>query len=437
MTLTTTSSLPLSGTYTVPGDKSLAHRAALFAALAEGESVVGAYPLSGVTRAMLDALTAFGVPWSVHNGTLTVSGVGLHGLRAPVAAVNCRNSATTIRLLAGAAAAAGVPCILDGSAGLRRRPMDRITLPLRAMDVAIDAAAGGGAPLVLRARPADRPLTARNHDLHVASAQVKSCLLLAALAADKPVTVSEPGPSRDHSERMLRAMGVTLRRDTHAHRVTLTPPTAPLQPLRTELAGDISTAAFLIVAAACIPGSDIILRGVGVNPTRTGLIDALLAMGADITLSPLGERSGEPVADIRVRAVPLHGIRIEGDLVVRMIDEFPVFAVAAAAATGVTEVRDATELRHKESDRISRLCAELTVVGVDVSEQADGFTIRGAPFDGGTVDAHGDHRIAMALAVAGWISRHGVTVRHAEIIDESFPDFVTVCKDLGAAVTTT
>ncbi len=436
MTLTTTPSPPLTGSYTLPGDKSLAHRAALFAALAEGESVIGAYPLSGVTRAMLDALTAFGVAWSVSDGTLTVRGVGLRGLRPPATAVDCRNSATTIRLLAGAAAAAGVPCILDGSAGLRRRPMDRITAPLRAMGVAIDAAPGGGAPLVIGARPAGTPLAARDHDLPVASAQVKSCLLLAALAADGPVTVGEPGPSRDHTERMLGAMGVKILCDARAHRVTLTPPTAPLRPLRTELAGDLSTAAFLMVAAACVPGSDVTLRGVGVNPTRTGLLDALRAMGADIAVSPPCDRSGEPVADLRVRAAPLRGIRVDGDLVVRMIDEFPVFAVAAAAASGVTEVRDAAELRHKESDRISRLCAELAAVGVDVDEHPDGFTIRGAPFTGGTVDAHGDHRIAMALAVAGWISRGGITVRHAEILGESFPDFVAVCKRLGAAVAT-
>ncbi len=433
MDLSTTRSAPLSGSYTLPGDKSLAHRSALFAALAEGESRIGSFPLSGVTRAMLDALTAFGIPWSVTDGTLAVTGSGLHGLQPPAAAVNCGNSATTIRLLAGAAAAAGIPCTLDGSAGLCRRPMDRVTEPLRAMGVALSAAPGGGAPLILEGRQPTSRLTACTLTLPVASAQVKSCLLLAALAADGPVTICEPGPSRDHTERMLRAMGVAVRIDPASHGVTLAPPTAPLRPLHANLAGDISTAAFLIVAATLIPGSDITLCGVGVNPTRTGILDALRAMGADITESDRRDWSGEPVADLRVRAAPLSGTRVAGDLVVRMIDEFPIFAVAAACAAGVTEVREAAELRHKESDRIGRLCAELVGIGVAVSEHPDGFTIRGGPIAGGAVNAHGDHRIAMALAVAGWLSQTGVTVRNAEILAESFPDFVPVFTRLGAA----
>lgn len=436
MTLTTSRAPALKGTYTLPGDKSLAHRAALFAALAEGESVINGFPLSGVTRAMLDALTAFGVPWSVIDGTLTVTGKGLHGLRSPAVPVDCRNSATTIRLLAGAAAAAGVCCTLDGSAGLRRRPMNRITDPLQAMDVAIETAPNGGAPLRLAGRSPAVRLTACNQSLPVASAQVKSCLLLAALAADGPVTISEPGPSRDHTEIMLAAMGVDISREPLAHRVTLTPPAAPLKPLRTELAGDISTAAFLIVAATIIPGSDVTLCGVGMNPTRIGLLEVLRAMGADITESNQTQRLGEPVADLRIRSACLTATRIDGDLVVRMIDEFPVFSIAAACAAGVTEVREATELRHKESDRISRLCTELVACGVDVSEHPDGFSIRGGTITGGTVDAHGDHRIAMSLAVAGWVSHDGITVRNAEILTESFPDFVPVFTRLGAAMST-
>jgi 3-phosphoshikimate 1-carboxyvinyltransferase len=436
MILHTSRSQPLTGSYTLPGDKSLAHRSALFAALAEGESVIGAFPLSGVTRAMLDALTAFGVPWTFDDGTLTVTGLGLRGLRPPAAAVTCRNSATTIRLLAGAVAAAGIPCSLDGSEGLRRRPMNRVTEPLRAMGVVIETAPGDGAPLVIHGRPPGVRLTACHHALPVASAQVKSCLLLAALAADGPVTLSEPGPSRDHTERMLHAMGVDIRCDPAAHAVSLTPPTDPLRPLRADLAGDISTAAFLIVAATVIPGSDITLIGVGVNPTRTGILDALRAMGADIVEWNPRERSGEPVADIRVRAAPLIGTRVAGDLVVRMIDEFPVFAVAAACAAGLTEVSEAVELRHKESDRIGLLCAELAGVGVDIAERPDGFAIRGGPIRGGSVDAHGDHRIAMALAVAGWVSQTGIAVRRAAILAESFPDFVPVFSRLGAAIRT-
>ncbi|NLL82826.1 MAG: 3-phosphoshikimate 1-carboxyvinyltransferase [Lentisphaerae bacterium] len=434
MTLTTTLSPPLRGSYTLPGDKSLAHRAALFAALATGKSVIESFPLSGVTQAMLDALTAFGVEWSYNAGTLYVLGRGIYGLQRPSEPVNCRNSGTTIRLLIGAAAAAGVPCTLDGSEGLRRRPMSRVTEPLQTMGVAITTAANGCAPLVLAARAATTPLKGATIQLPVASAQVKSCLLLAALAAAEPVTITEPGPSRDHTERMLTAMSVTVRHDTTINRVTLTPPLEPLKPLHSKLAGDISTAAFLIVAATIIPGSDITLCGVGVNHTRTGIIEALTAMGADITITPQPDRSGEPVADLHIRHAPLKGITVSGDLVVRMIDEFPIFAIAAAAATGQTIVRDAAELRHKESDRISRLCNELKSIGVTATEHPDGFSIAtGAPF-GGVVDTHGDHRLAMSLAVAGWISQRGVTVKNADIMTESFPDFTKVALKLGATV---
>jgi 3-phosphoshikimate 1-carboxyvinyltransferase len=272
--------------------------------------------------------------------------------------------------------------------------------------------------------------------LPVASAQVKSCLLLAALAADGPVAIREPGPSRDHTERLLRGMGVEIEMDTACHSVRLHPPGAPLPPLRLVLPGDFSSAAFFIVAAAIVPGSDLLIRGVGLNPTRTGLLDALLAMGANIERCSEYEVGGEPVGDLRVRAAGLRATTVHGDLVVRMIDEFPAFAVAAACAEGRTEVREAAELRHKESDRVSALCSEMLRVGVAIRERADGFAVEGGSIYGGTAASCGDHRLAMSLALAGLAARRPVTVQQADIMGESYPSFLCTLARLGANVVT-
>lgn len=422
---------PLNGTCSLSGDKSLSHRAALFAALAEGESVIDRFLVSGVTRAMLNALGALGVAWRLDGARLTVQGRGLRGFTPSAAPLDCGNSATTIRLLAGALAAAGTPCTLDGSAGLRRRPMDRITAPLLRMGVPV-ATSGGCAPLTLAARAATLPLTALEETLPVASAQVKSCLILAALAAGGVSTLREPGPSRDHTERMLAAMGAEIRAEGLT--VKVAPLRRPLAPLRMTLPGDISSAAFLLVAAALVPGSEICVCDVGVNPTRTGIIDVLREMGARITVENPRVVAGEPVGDIRLAAAPLKAVCVGGDTVVRMIDEFPVFAVAACFACGVTEVREAEELRYKETDRISVLCGELKALGVRVSERRDGFTIEGGTLAGGACDARGDHRLAMSLALAGLSAPSPVTVHHAEILNESFPDFAGQLKSLGATV---
>ena len=433
MQLTVHPGNPLRGEVTVPGDKSLSHRAALFAALAQGESVIDRFLVSGVTRAMLDALTPLGVAWQVKDERLTVCGAGLDGLRPPAAPLDCRNSATTIRLLAGAIAGAGLETTLDGSAGLRRRPMGRIVEPLRRMGLEISAAASGGAPLHLRGRLPDQKLRAIEHVLPVASAQVKSCLLLAALNGDGPTVIREPGPSRDHTERMLRAMGVRIENPV-TNVVVLHPPSAPLRPLRLQLAGDISAAAFLIVAALVTPGSAIVIRDVGLNPTRTGLLDALRAMGADIRERNLRDWSGEPVGDLVVHHSPLRGTRVAGELVVRMIDEFPVFAAAAALADGVTEVREAEELRHKESDRITAVAHEFQAIGAKIEPLPDGFRVTGGRVAGGAVNPHGDHRIAMSCAVAGLAAQAPVTIDGAEILHESFPTFRETLIALGAKV---
>lgn len=432
---------PLHGTATVPGDKSLAHRAALFAALAEGDSEIGNFPDSGVTRAMRGALEALGVAEPLEDGVLRVRGNGFRPFRNGGVKVFCGNSGTTMRLLAGALAGTGTAAILDGTPGLRKRPMDRIVEPLRAMGTMVTAC-DGKAPLAFGEPGREAPLpvgnearsTAKLHafdgTIPVASAQTKSCLILAALGADGPSTIREPGPSRDHTERMLAAMGATAAYDAATHVAHVAPLSRPLAPLHGDLAGDISSAAFLFVAAAIIPGSRIIVRNVGLNPTRTGILDVLRAMGAGIRTAHEGTTLGEPVGDIELSAAPLHGVEIGGDLVVRTIDEFPAVAVAAAFADGVTTVRDAKELRFKETDRIVSLVTELAALGVDIQERPDGFVIHGGTLKGGTADALGDHRLAMSLALCGL--RAPVTVTGAEILNESFPCFTGTLAVLGA-----
>lgn len=416
---------PLTLTYRPEGDKSLSHRALLFSALAEGESTIRRFLVGGVTRAMLTCLKALGVEWSLDEAAhiLRVKGVGLHGFKAPAEPLNCGNSATTFRLLAGAIAGAGIPCVLDGSAGLRKRPMDRITEPLRILGADIDDT-NGCAPLTFR--PAT--MGSINYVLPIASAQVKSCLLLAALSGNAPSAVLEPGPSRDHTERMLAAMGARVKSLSAGYGAVVLPQADPLKPLDIELAGDISSAAFLLVAAAIVPGSTVTLQHVGINPTRTGILDALRAMGAGITLTNEGDMAGEPVADITLTQAPLQGITVAGDLVVRMIDEFPAFMIAAACATGETVVRDAAELRTKESDRIATMSAHLRALGVDIEEYPDGFKITGTGTipGGATLSAHGDHRVAMSLALAGLVAETPVTIDGFEMLNESFPDFPQV-----------
>ncbi len=451
----------LLGSVQLPGDKSLSHRAALLAALALGESRIENFLVSGVTRAMLDALSLLGVPWQLEGKVLRVHGQGFEGLgrrqdENSQIIFDCGNSATTLRLLAGALAAAGIPAVLDGSEGLRRRPMGRIVEPLQQMGVQIESTQGC-APLTLH--PSPRPLKALTYTLPVASAQVKSCLLLAALAASGPTTLNEPGPSRDHTERMLASMGVEVEmmtedetqmtddqlssfvhRPSSSYATRLTPPTPlTLTPLHFSIPGDLSSAAFLIVAALITPGSEFSLEDVGLNPTRTGLLDALQAMGAQIQITGQGERQGEPVGRLQVRYSQLHGTIVSGPLVVRMIDEFPAFAVAAAFAQGETRVLDAQELRHKESDRIQALCQQLRALGLPAQDTPDGFILSGRDAVSGSptgyhVDACGDHRLAMSLALVGLASPAPVTVHGAEIISESFPEFESILAHLGANI---
>ncbi len=442
MKLTVTPNYALTGSYQLAGDKSLSHRAALLGAMAHGVSEIDNFLVAGVTDAMLKAFTVLQVQWKIDADRLTVQGAGLQGWLPSRDALDCGNSATTMRLLAGALAAAGLPAILDGSDSLRRRPMKRIIEPLEQMGAEINAS-GGCAPLLISARTV--PLKGIDYTMPVASAEVKSCVLLAGLAARGVITLREPAPSRDHTERMFRSMGIEIVSDVDeiAGRQTyvtrLYPPDAiNLPALKLRLPGDISAAAFLIVAGLITPGSDIVLSHVCLNPTRTGLLDALVSMGAQIEIVPQGEEHGEPVGNIRVRSSSLKATSVSGELVVRMIDEFPAFAVAAAYAYGKTSVCDAEELRHKESDRILALCGELRSLGIRAEEQQDGFVIQGGNQpEGGEVGAHNDHRLAMALSLVGLASKQSVIVHGAEIIAESFPNFIQALNSLGACTSIT
>lgn len=427
--------------WALPGDKSLSHRAAILGSLAEGESVIDNFLRAGVTQVLIEGLTQIGVPLEFEGNRLSIQGLGLRPYIVgfdPVEShrITCGNSATTMRLLAGALAAWGMGGILDGSEGLRKRPMGRITEPLRMMGMKIEDQQGY-APLIIF--PREKPLDAIDYHLPVASAQVKSCLLLAGLASREGIRITEPTLSRDHTERMLQFMGARLDRGrgrNGEYVVELQPlEEQRLSPLEIRLPGDFSSAAFLIVAALIVPGSLLVLEDVGLNDSRTGLLEVLRRMGAQIQIEKVRLEAGEPVGRLIVRASKLKGITVDGDMVVRMIDEFPIFGVAAAYATGVTIVRQARELRHKESDRIHSLCQELSRLNVNIQELEDGFIVEGGhPLSGGTVFSHHDHRLAMALSAAGLAAQDTVCIEHAGVIDESFPSFVDILKSLGVEI---
>ena len=420
----------LHGRMRVPGDKSLSHRAVLLGALACGASQVNGYLPANDCRATIACMRALGVEITEHNATtLTIHGHGRRGLRAPDTPLNCVRSGTTMRLLTGILAGQRFDSVLTGEPQLRRRPMRRITAPLRAMGADVRDT-DGHAPLTVHGTE----LHGAEHHLPVASAQVKSALLLAGLTAEGATTVHQPGPARDHTERLLQAMGADL--TIKGLSVTLQP--SHLQPLTFNIPGDLSSAAFLMVAASLLPGSEVTLLDVGLNPTRTGLLDVLQAMGAGLTVTPSREEAGEPIGDITVRAAPLQGTTVAGETVVRMIDEFPVLAVAATQAQGTTIVRDAAELRVKETDRIGRVVDALRALGAEIEGQPDGFVVEGpTPLHGGAVESGGDHRLAMALTVAGLVADAPVIVRDTACAADSFPDFAEMLRGLGASIRST
>ena len=427
---------PLSGSVTVPGDKSISHRAVLLAALADGPSIIRNWLPAGDTLATLDVVRALGVTVEVeerspHAWDLRVEGRGLNGLRKPGSPLNCRNAGTAIRLLAGILSGQSFASVLDGSDQLRKRPMGRVTEPLRIMGADIKSEEGH-APLSIK--PAS--LHGIEYTMRVASAQVKSAILLAGLYGVGATRIYQPGPARDHTERLLIAMGTII--TTQEGWVTLgdAPPGGRrLLPLDMTVPGDFSSAAFPLVAAATVPHSQITIRQVGVNGTRTGLLDVLRAMGADIAISNQQVTGGELIADISVGFAEMHATDVDGPTVVRAIDEFPVWAVAATQAAGESTVHDAAELRVKEVDRIAVLAGELRRLGVNIEEHDDGFTVCGPQrLHGASVDSHDDHRLGMALAVAGLAAEGTTLVEDAPCMADSFPGFVETMQKLGASM---
>jgi len=419
----------VTGRIRVPGDKSISHRSIMLGSLAKGTTEVEGFLEGEDALATLQAFRDMGVVIEgPHHGRLTIHGVGLRGLKAPPGPIYLGNSGTSMRLLSGLLAAQDFDSTLTGDASLSRRPMSRVAEPLRAMGAVIETAAEGRPPITIRGHKTLKGLT---YEMPVASAQVKSCLLLAGLYAQGVTTVIEPAPTRDHTERMLRGFGYPVSVD--GARVALESGLG-LQAAKIEVPADISSAAFFLVAASIAPGSDLLLEGVGVNPTRTGIIDILRLMGGDITLENQREAGGEPVADLRIRAAPLKGIEIPAALVPLAIDEFPALFIAAACAQGRTVLRGAEELRVKESDRIQVMADGLLALGVSVEPTPDGIIIDGSQIGGGVVNARGDHRIAMAFSIAALRANAPIQIHDCANVATSFPNFLALCAQVGMRV---
>jgi 3-phosphoshikimate 1-carboxyvinyltransferase len=422
----------LAGRAALPGDKSVSHRAALLGAIAEGATEIHGYLEAEDCLRTVTAVAALGADVTRKGpGHYRIVGAGLAGLGEPADVLDCGNSGTTARLLLGVLAGQPFSSVLSGDESLRRRPMGRVAEPLRRMGASILGRADGTRlPLLVRG---GSPLRAIEYATPVASAQVKSAILLAGLYADGPVTVTEPAPSRDHSEIMLAAFGARLARTDRS--VTLHP--GPLAGTTVRVPGDISSAAFLLVAGAIVPEARVTLDSVGVNPTRTGVLDALAAMGARLERHDAAG-PGEPVAALTVGGGRLRGARIGGALIPRLIDEIPALAVAAAVAGGPTEIGDAAELRVKESDRIAAIARELGALGAHVEERPDGMVVHGGGrLRGARVQSGGDHRMAMALAVAGLVAEGETLVEDVACVATSYPDFAATLNALagGDAVT--
>ena len=415
----------LRGAVRVPGDKSISHRAALLGGLAAGTTTVEGFLRGEDCLATLACLRAMGVRIDDDGGRLVIHG---GALAEPDDVLDVGNSGTTIRLLSGILAGQPFHSVVTGDASIRRRPMDRVATPLRRMGARISGRSGGRlAPLSIDGGG----LRGIAYETPVASAQIKSAVLLAGLFADGETEVREPSQSRDHTERMLGAFGVPVRRDGLAVRVS---GPAALRGTALHVPGDLSSAAFLLVAAALVPGSEVTVEDVGLNPTRTGVLDVLTQMGADVRVRGQRDEGGEPVGDVTVRASRLRGVTIGGALIPRTIDELPVLAVAACLAEGETVIRDAAELRVKEVDRIAALARELGRLGAAVEPRPDGLAITGvARLRGGRVASDGDHRIAMAMAVAGLCADGPVTIEDPACIQTSFPEFEETLRGVTSA----
>lgn len=415
----------LRGKVQVPGDKSISHRALLLGAIAQGRTHITGYLDSADTRATATACRLLGSTVTpVGPGQVAVQG---GAWQPPKQVLDMGNSGTAMRLLAGLLAGRGIAARLVGDASLTRRPMGRVIEPLRAMGARIESAEGGRPPLSVLSGPTLRGI---DYTLPVASAQVKSAILLAGIHARGQTAITEPAVTRDHTERMLRSFGYPVR--TQGARISLAGG-GTLRGAAVEVPADISSAAFFLVGASIAPGSDLLLPGVGINPTRTGIIDILRTMGADITLCNERAFGAEPVADLRVRSAALRGVAVPPALVSIAIDEFPALAVAAACAGGETVITGAAELRVKESDRIATVVAALRALGVAVAEQPDGMRITGseAGFTGGSVQSAGDHRLAMAFAMAALRASGEIVIDDCRNVDTSFPGFAQLAGQVG------
>lgn len=415
----------VTGTIRVPGDKSISHRSIILSSIAEGVSHISGFLQGEDSLNTLRAFQAMGVSIDRDSDRVRVEGVGLHGLKQPVNVLDMGNSGTAMRLLLGLLAGQAFNATLTGDESLSSRPMNRVIEPLRTMNANIDSQPGGTAPLAVHASAQLKPIDYR---MPMASAQVKSCLLLASLYVQGTSTITEPAPTRDHTERMLRGFGCEV--VSNGANISIKGGQI-LKACDIEVPADISSAAFFLVAASIAPQSEVILQHVGINPTRTGVIEILKLMGADITL--LNERviGGEPVADICVRSAALKGIKIPESLVPLAIDEFPVLFIAAACAEGETELSGAEELRVKESDRIQVMADGLTTLGIRAEAKADGIIIQGGSIDGGEVESHGDHRIAMAFSVAALRANETISIRDCANVNTSFPGFVDLAGQAG------
>ncbi len=419
----------LQGHLRVPGDKSISHRSIMLGSLAEGVTEVSGFLEGEDSLATLECFRSLGVKIEgPTQGRVTIHGVGLHGLKPPSGPLDLGNSGTSMRLLAGLFSGQAFDVTMSGDASLSKRPMRRVTEPLALMGARVETTAEGTPPLKVHGGQSLRGI---DYVMPVASAQVKSCLLLAGLYAEGSTCVTEPAPTRDHTERMLRGFGYPVKVEGATACVE---PGGQLTATRIDVPADISSATFFMVGAAIAPGSDVTLQHVGINPTRIGVINILREMGADLEMSNEREVGGEPVADIRVRHRPLRGIRIPEDQVPLAIDEFPALFVAAACAEGETVLTGAEELRVKESDRIQVMADGLIALGVDARPTDDGMVIQGGPMGSATVQSHGDHRIAMSFAMAALRASGAITIEDCANVNTSFPGFVELAAGAGLKI---
>ncbi|VUD56673.1 3-phosphoshikimate 1-carboxyvinyltransferase [Thalassocella blandensis] len=417
------------GNIRVPGDKSISHRSIMLGSLAEGVTEISGFLEGEDALATLQAFRDMGVVIEgPNNGRVTVNGVGLHGLEAPTGSLYVGNSGTSMRLLSGILAGQKFAAELTGDESLTKRPMNRVANPLREMGAVIDTAEEGRPPMKIHGGEA---LKGIHYDMPMASAQVKSCLLLAGLYAEGETSVTEPAPTRDHTERMLRGFGYEVKREGDKISVQSG---GKLTACEIDIPADISSATFFMVAAAIAPGSDITLTHVGINPTRIGVINILKLMGADITLHNEREVGGEPVADIQVKYVPLKGIQIPEEQVPLAIDEFPALLVAAACAEGKTVLTGAEELRVKETDRIQAMADGLIALGIECEPTPDGIVVTGGQIQSGEVESCGDHRIAMSFTIAALRAAGQITVKNCANVATSFPNFADLAKQVGISL---